>query len=151
MTHRFLFPLLVALVLLSTACGGGETQAPAAADPSGLTADELENGLGPVRSVTLGEVDAALAATGSEVFVTKCSACHKLAERYIGPALGDITTRRSPAYIMNMILNPEEMIQRHPEAKKLFAEYMTPMANQHLTEEEARAVLEYLRSETPSN
>jgi hypothetical protein len=48
---------------------------------------------------------------------------------------------------MNMILNPEEMIQKDPIAKKLLVESnLAPMANQHLTEAEARKILEYFRT-----
>jgi len=47
---------------------------------------------------------------------------------------------------MNMILNPDEMVQKDPIAKALLAEYLSPMANQNLTEEQARAVLEYFRT-----
>jgi cytochrome c len=148
MTRRLLIPALLFALILS-ACGGGTPESPAAA-PDGLTQDQLVNGIGPVRSVTLGEVDAALAAAGEELFTVKCSACHKMGERYVGPALADVTIRRSPAYVMNMIVNPQEMIEKHPEAKKLFAEYMTPMANQNLTEADARAVLEYLRTQAPA-
>lgn len=111
-----------------------------------LSAAELEHGIGPVKAFEPGPIDDALAATGDELFRLKCSACHKVEERYIGPALGDVTTKRSPAYIMNMILNPVEMTQRHPEARALLAEYAAPMADQSLSEEEARALLEYLRS-----
>ena len=144
--------LALASLVFTAACGGGDTdrQAPATPqDPSGLTATELEHGIGPVEPFTLTDIDEALAVAGEEVFTVKCSACHKMAERYVGPALADVTTRRSPAYVMNMILNPEEMIQRHPEAKALLAQFMTPMANQNLTEEEARAVLEFLRTQAP--
>jgi cytochrome c len=148
MTRRLLIPALLTALFLS-ACGGGAAETPAAA-PDGLTQDQLVNGIGPVRSVTLAEVDAALAAAGEELFTVKCSACHRMAERYVGPALADVTIRRSPAYIMNMIMNPQEMIEKHPEAKKLFAEFMTPMANQNLTEADARAVLEYLRTQAPA-
>ena len=49
-----------------------------------------------------------------------------------------------------MILNPQEMVERHPVAKQLLAERMTFMANQNLTIEEARAVLEYLRTQSKS-
>ena len=43
---------------------------------------------------------------------------------------------------MNMILNPTEMLQKHPTAKELLAQYnFTPMADQNLTEAEARAIL----------
>jgi len=106
----------------------------------------LEFGIGPIRSLELGDLDPTLAAVGDELFAVKCSACHKLDERYIGPALRDVTEHRNPEYIMNMILNPEEMVKNHPVAKQLFAEYnFTPMANQQLSEQDARAVLEYLR------
>ena len=48
---------------------------------------------------------------------------------------------------MNMILNPDVMVQEDPIAKKLLMENNgSPMANQNLTNEEARAVLEYFRT-----
>jgi mono/diheme cytochrome c family protein len=121
--------------------------APAPAE-SGLTAFELEHGIGPVKeAVVLGDLDPALAAAGKTEFETKCSACHKMEEKYVGPALGDVTTRRSPTFIMNMILNPMEMVERHPEGKQMLAENMTFMANQGETVEQARALLEYLRTQ----
>jgi hypothetical protein len=69
---------------------------------------------------------------------------------YVGPALGEVTTRRTGAFIMNMILNPQEMVERHPVAKQMLAERMSFMANQNLTMDEARAVLEYLRTQSKS-
>jgi mono/diheme cytochrome c family protein len=76
-----------------------------------------------------------------------CSACHKPTEKFIGPAPAGIMERRSPEWIMNMILNPEEMVKSDPIAKKLLADFnFAPMANQHLTEEQARKVLEYFRT-----
>ncbi len=115
-------------------------------NPNGLTDFEMENGIGPVKEkLQLGAIDNALAKKGEDIFTAKCSACHKLDERYVGPAQRDVIERRTPEYIMNMILNPDEMIKRHPEAKKMLAQFMTPMANQNLSFEEARAVLEYFR------
>lgn len=106
-----------------------------------------DKGIGPVKSLTLGaEIDQEMAAKGKEIFVLKCSACHKETQRFIGPAPVGIFERRSPEWIMNMILNPEEMVQKNDIAKKLLAEYIAPMANQNLTEDEARAVLEYFRT-----
>ncbi len=110
-------------------------------DPMTLT------GVGPVSSVDLGEgIDEELAAKGEELFTSKgCNACHQIDKRLIGPALKGVTQRRNPVWIMNMILNPEQMVKEDPIAKQLLAEYAAPMANQHLTEEEARAMLEYFR------
>jgi mono/diheme cytochrome c family protein len=132
-------------------CGRNESDSGASSGAgseaaAGLTAEQLEHGIGPITPFELGEFDATLAATGAETFQIKCSACHKIDQRYIGPALGDVLERRSPAYVMNMILNPEEMLIKHPEAKAMLAEYMTPMANQNLTQDEARSILEYLRA-----
>ena len=50
---------------------------------------------------------------------------------------------------MNMMLNPQEMYTRHPVAKELLGQYMTQMANLGLTVEQARAIVEYLRT-TPA-
>ncbi len=106
-----------------------------------------DKGIGPVTSLVLpAEVDEAMAAKGKEIFTLKCSACHKETVRFIGPAALGIFERRSPEWIMNMILNPEEMVKKNAIAKQLLAEYIAPMANQNLTQDEARAVLEYFRT-----
>jgi mono/diheme cytochrome c family protein len=138
---------LLAFMMSAAACGGGQDQSGATGEPEeGLTAEQLENGIGPITNVDLGPVDPELAARGQAAFELKCSACHKVDSRYVGPALGDVLSRRSPEFVMNMILNPEGMLAEHPEARKLLAEYMTPMANQNLTEAEARSILEYFRT-----
>lgn len=155
MSIRSLIPLSVLLVTL-VACGGerapgdgGPTLPAGGAPPAAdLTPFQLENGIGPVtEAVTLGAFDHELAEDGKELFETKCSACHKLGERYVGPALGEVLQRRTPAYVLNMILNPQEMYEKHPVAKQLLAEYLSYMPNQALTQEQARAVVEYLRPE----
>ena len=111
-----------------------------------ISAFELENGFGPIKQkIELAPIDPKLVARGKEIFDTKCSACHKLDERYVGPAQRDITKRRTPEYIINFMLNPEENYQKNPEAKKLLAEYMTPMPNQNLTIDDAKAILDYFR------
>lgn len=110
--------------------------------------DPMENiGIGPVSSVELGEIDQALVDEGLKIYETMCTACHKAEQKFIGPAPKDILKRRNPAWVMNMILNPEEMIKQDPIAKQLFIEANgAPMANQNLTEAQARAVLEYFRT-----
>ena len=107
---------------------------------------ELPKGVGPIQDIELSEVDPALAEEGKKHFEQSCTACHKFEERYVGPALQGVTTRRAPEWIMNMILVPDKMIQEDDTAYNLFAEFMTPMANQNMTEEQARAILEYFRT-----
>jgi hypothetical protein len=154
MSTRLPFTALVASALVC-ACGGSEPPAEAAstsaaAQPAAtapLTQVELEQGIGPIRDLTLGAIDPELAEEGHEAFTLKCSACHKLDERYVAPPLGEVLSRRRPEYVMNMMLNATEMVQRHPEVQKLLAEYFTPMTVQVTEQAEARAILEYLRSE----
>jgi len=145
----------LSLVLMLSGCGGngdsGNKQQVQTEkqNESGLSAFEQEHGIGPVTdTISLGaEVDMEQAQKGKELFELKCSACHKVNERYIGPAMNDVLDRRSPTYVMNMILNPDGMTKNHPEAKKLLQEYMSPMPNQGLSHEEARAIVEFFASD----
>ena len=148
--------LLISLILVLawSACGDKKSEGTVSepvkeeAQKEAADADPMTNkGLGPISSVSLGEIDADLAAKGETEFKAKCTACHKISKRHIGPALKGVTQRRSPEWIMNMILNPEQMVQNDPIAKQWLIEYNgAPMANQNLTEDEARAILEYFRT-----
>ena len=145
----------LSLLVILAACGeqpaappaNGGTTAAAPAPASDLTPWQLAHGIGPITEpVPLAPVDAKEAHEGKELFDVKCGACHKGDERYVGPALGGVVDRRGPEYVMNMALNPGEMIRRHPEAKKLFATFLVEMPNQGLSPEQARRVVEYLRT-----
>lgn len=121
-----------------------EVEKPAKAE---IATDLSNKGIGPVKNIEVGStINEDLAANGADIFKKMCTACHKMDKKFIGPALSNVTERRSPEWIMNMILNPEQMIKEDPIAKQLLIESnMAVMANQNLTEEEARAVLEYFR------
>ena len=119
----------------------------ASQDEGSTAASMSDKGVGPISELTLGDIDPALVSSGKGVFEAKCTACHKMDKRFVGPPLRGVTERRSPEWIMNMILDPDKMVKENPAAKELLAEYLAPMANQSLTEDEARAVLEYFRTE----
>ena len=112
------------------------------------TVDLGNKGVGPITSLTLAdEIDQEMAKKGEEVYNQMCLACHRVDKKFIGPAPTGVLERRSPEWVMNMILNPEVMVKEDPLAKALLAEFNgAPMANQGLTEEQARAVLEYFRT-----
>ena len=103
-------------------------------------------GVGPITSVEITDIDDLLAEQGKDLYKTNCTACHKLSKRSVGPALKGVTTRRSPEWIMNMIMNPDEMLEKDTIAIELLAEYMAPMTNQNIVETDARAILEFLRT-----
>ena len=110
--------------------------------------DALENkGIGPITNVILEDkVNISMANSGEKLFNQLCTSCHIINEDYIGPAMSGILDRRSPEWIMNMILNPIQMLEEDPIAIELLEEYdFEYMYNQNLLEEEAREILEYFR------
>jgi mono/diheme cytochrome c family protein len=159
-----LLTLLTAIALTFSSCGDGKKsdkpapkqnevkktepkKAETTSTKMDLTAPTLDNkGIGPVKDVKLGAIDNKMAEEGKALYKTNCTACHKFKKRYIGPGLKGITERRSPEWIMNMILNTDEMLKKDPIAKALIAEYNAPMAKQQISEKEARAILEYFRT-----
>ena len=153
--------LICAVLLIS--CGGEDekkeqvkiggygktTSNSGAATKSNTPTIDLSNkGVGPIKSLELPEtIDMAMAEEGRDLYKAKCSACHKVDKRFIGPSPIGVLKRRSPEWIMNMILDPEGMVKNDPIAKQLLIEYNgSPMANQSLTEEEARKILEFFRT-----
>lgn len=151
--------LLLATILggTLTSCGGsdgGETKSnQKPAEPIYTPKPKVSQfGVGPIKEeVKLAALDPKLAEEGEAVFTQMCTACHKMDKRHVGPPLGEVVDRRNPAWIMNMILNPENMVKEDPIAKQLLGEYLSPMANQNLTKEQARAVLEYFRKYNAEN
>jgi cytochrome c len=106
MRRTFVLPL----ILIAAACGGGEAAPATGGTPaSTLTPWQLENGVGPV-TAALAPVEnpAHEAEEGKVVFDRLCASCHKINERYVGPALGGVVGRRTPEYVMNMILDPPQ-------------------------------------------
>ncbi|MET6989362.1 c-type cytochrome [Sediminicola arcticus] len=120
----------------------------AADSEEGVPVDLSNKGVGPIKSMSFDDtVDADLAAIGEAKYSAICTSCHMAEQRMIGPALKDIYDRRSPEWVMNMILNPEGMLKEDPIAKALLKEYNNAqMMNQNLSKEDARAVAEYLRT-----
>ena len=142
---------LLSLALLLNACGP-ETEETADDDtdrddtPEEITDPLAIKGVGPIESVELDdELDEEMIVKGRDIFESRCESCHRFDTRRVGPAVGGITERRSPEWIMNMILNPSEMLAEDPIGQKLRMEYATTMTYQNISEEGARAILEYFR------
>jgi len=157
MKNKILVITMIALILFNcsdnkdsnSSTGSNDSAKEKLAQKFGLTLFELENGVGPIKEkITLSEINKTQAEEGKKLFEEKCMQCHKMDERYTGPALRGVTERRTPEYILNMILNPEEMTKKHPEAKKLLAIHANQMTFQNVTQENAMALLEYLRIES---
>lgn len=84
--------------------------------------------------------------TGLASYEMKCLACHKLDEtRIVGPGWKGVTERRTPEWIMNMIVNTDEMLDKDPAAQEMLEQCLVRMPNQNLSEDESRHVLEFMR------
>ena len=84
---------------------------------------------------------------GMATYNLKCQSCHRLTgEKLVGPGWKDVTKRRTPLWIMNMATNVEMMLETDPEAQKLLEQCMVRMPNQNLNKDQARHVLEFMRS-----
>ncbi len=84
---------------------------------------------------------------GKGIYDLKCQACHKLTdERLVGPGWKDVTKRREPHWIMNMITNVDMMLEKDPEAQKLLEQCLVRMPNQNISKEDSRHILEFMRS-----
>lgn len=110
--------------------------------------DLVNTGVGPVKSIELThEIDRTMVERGAAVYNRMCTACHRLDKKFVGPPVKGVLDRRTPEWVMNMVLNPNEMLQKDPIAIALFKEfYGVPMVNQNLSHDDARAILEYYRT-----
>lgn len=154
--------LMIALILgvaaATSSCGGSSQSASSEESTTGSSAVTEEiavvdpeaksdsKGIGRFTSVEIGSVDKAMAEQGEAIFTSKCSACHKTSdEKIVGPGLKDVTLRRTPEWIMNMITNPEEMTKKDPVGKALFEKHLVQMTFQNVSDDETRQILEFLR------
>ncbi len=140
---------LVTVLALAVACGGsdtpadvkapsaGATTAPAAPAPGLITADQVK----------LGDIDPGRVKKGEEIYDVKCQACHSTGtNRVVGPGWKGMLEQRKPEWIMNMIVHTDAMLETDPEAQAMLEECLVRMPNQNLSEDDARDVLEFIRT-----
>lgn len=144
--------VLVAVVLMA-ACtpekpADNKESAETASDKSAVEAvTDPAKGIGQVTSVMLeSPLDQGRVKRGLAIYEMKCQACHRLDEtRVVGPGWKDITKRRKPEWIMNMVTNVDVMLDKDPEAQKLLELCLMRMPNQNVSIGDARDILEYMR------
>ena len=115
---------------------------------SEVPVDLSNKGIGPIETVDFSNpIDLEMVTLGENAFKQKCMACHMANRKLIGPAMSGIYERRSPEWVINLLLNPTQMLKEDPVANALLKEYNNVMMlNQNLTQDEARAIAEYLRT-----
>ncbi|MDP2385745.1 MAG: c-type cytochrome [Bacteroidota bacterium] len=154
-TRTVLASIMIAAIFSS--CGGGETkktesqttQEPAQSMVADPATYDPKRGEGKYTAESLAlttKLDEAQATTGENVSNVKCTSCHKMsAEKLVGPGWKGVTERRTGEWIMNFITNPDPMLDKDPEAQAMLEICLVRMPNQSLSDEDARAILEYMR------
>lgn len=147
-------PLVFGGVLIWSACSSNTNENDGGKSPQSMVQEEQtpkstdEKGIGKITSVTLtNPLNQEWVKSGEGIYNMKCLSCHKLTdEKVVGPGWKGVTTRRKPEWIMNFITNTDEMIDKDPNAQKMLEQCLTRMPNQNLSEQDARNVLEFMRS-----
>lgn len=87
---------------------------------------------------------------GKQLFANNCKQCHAVNEVVVGPALGNVTSRRSKEWLLSFIRNSSKLIQEgDPVAKGLFEQYnRTQMPSFNFSDEEIQAILSHIEFET---
>lgn len=94
---------------------------------------------------TFPEGNGDVAAKGDAVFKEMgCVACHTIGKgKLTGPDLQGVTERREEEWLRKWLKSPDTMIYTDPVAKEMLKEYMVPMPNQGLTDEQIDILVEY--------
>ena len=154
------FSLLIFAGICLANCGGNANNenatsgnAPVAKDTVVPPSGEDGKGFGKFKDVQLTHpLDQGLVGKGKAIYDVKCGSCHKLTEeKLVGPGWKGVTDRRKPEWIMNFVTNTDEMLDKDPKAKALIEVCMVRMPNQHLTDDEARQMLEFMRNNDGKN
>lgn len=116
--------------------------------PSELAATQPETHGAEVKKIELTTpLNKEWVTAGKAAYDLKCLACHKLTdEKLVGPGWAGVTKRREPLWIMNMITNVDMMLEKDPEAQKLLEQCLVRMPNQNLSQDDARKIIEFMRS-----
>lgn len=136
---------IIALLALSSCASNSEDKSTTAASDS--------KGNGKYTNVLLTHpLDQSMIAGGKTIYDVKCVSCHKLTdEKLVGPGWKGVTDRRKPEWILNFTTNTDEMIDKDQTAQAMLEKCMVRMPNQHLTDTEARNILEFMRNNDGKN
>ncbi len=148
--NKILGLTLLSASFLIFSCNEGVKEEPKPVDIQELTKDKPETHGTEVKEgdITLSTpLDQSMVTAGKATYELKCQSCHKLTEeKLVGPGWKDVTKKRKPVWIMNMITNVDMMLETDPEAQKLLELCLVRMPNQNITTDEARKVIEFMRS-----
>ncbi|MBK6937935.1 MAG: cytochrome c [Chitinophagaceae bacterium] len=147
---RIFTVLLISSSILFLSCNEGVKDEPKPVDIQELTKNQPETHGTELKEGDIkltNPLDQAMVSAGKATYELKCLSCHKLTdEKLVGPGWAGVTKKRQPTWIMNMITNVDMMLEKDPEAQKLLELCLVRMPNQNISQDEARKVIEFMRS-----
>jgi hypothetical protein len=102
-------------------------------------------GVGPISKLELTTISDSLMQRGQKLFKDECSQCHTMEFKNSGPDISDILAIRKPEWLVNFLLNKEEMLQRDSLAIGTRLKYEENCGAKIEDKNKALEILEYLR------
>jgi cytochrome c2 len=100
-----------------------------------------------IKELKLSPINKKLVDEGKSIFNSKCTPCHNLDSKLVGPPLRKIAKQQTPLFLINYLMNTKEMQQKEPQLKELIKQFNNViMPDQGLKEKESRSIVEYFRS-----
>jgi len=102
-------------------------------------------GIGSYTKLELLPINDSIMRIGIETFNLKCASCHTMEYKNSGPDLSDLLARRQPEWLMNYLLNHQEMLEKDSITIRIDKKFETNCIVNLADENEALAILEYVR------
>lgn len=147
------FLVIASVVFAIIACNSGEETSDNTTSSNNTTSGtagvdyDTARGKGKFMNLELEpNLNKEMADAGKQIYEVKCASCHKLNdERLVGPGWAGVTERNTPEWIMNFVTNVDEMLALDPKAQAQLELCLVRMPNQNLSDNDARALLEFMR------
>ncbi len=141
-----IFMTVSILVAICISCENRNVSYEEGYTPKNVNDYDPKRGLGKFEDIELGTLNADKAKKGRAIYEAKCRACHKLTEELlVGPGWAGVSFKHRPEWLLNFITNPDPMLDMDPELQAQLELCLVRMPNQFLADEEAYAIVEFMR------
>ncbi|UOQ70148.1 c-type cytochrome [Hymenobacter cellulosilyticus] len=122
----------------------------AALAPDSTQAQPLDSAQLAAAPAAIDSVTMVASIQGKAIFENNCAQCHAINEVVVGPALKDVHTRRSIAWLVPWVRNSSKMVASGDEyAVKIFNQYQKQqMPSFQLSEAEIKSIMAYIEVES---
>ncbi len=112
--------------------------------PKEIVRSKNPEGIG-IQQLDLAPINDSVMKLGANLFNEKCSMCHTMEYKNIGPDVSDLLAYRKKEWLVNFLLNKDEMILRDSLTQINIQKYDTICGANISKREEAMQLLEYFR------